>query len=880
MSKKNLTTKGVASLYYHIYETNKNYPSYMHLISVFVKDIKHARLDDIAYILHQLFINRDDKEGRFKFWACIKNRYLSEDHLYNALFELKEDPWKIDEGDKLVLESGFGGRLIASPGSKDNVDEINRAIKSKKYTVSKGGVPKYYLMSMLFFQDENKCDFIKIVCEHYNDDWERIAVFFDIVLVIIDKTDNMSLEIFNDEADKLYHFVKLPKELYAIFTINSKTDNKKGNKGTDEESQEDSVEESSDAQESETEEHSDKQQTDSDKGESSDNEDDDGGGKGGRDERDTGSQQSIPDEEDSGKGGRDERDDGSQQSIPDEEDSENGSSGEEGGDKNESGSDEDIPDDKYNKAIPMVDLTKEERKTIRDRIDGGENNITVCVRFEINITKGALRRLLGDEYLNDEVVNVYCQMCIRGMSNKDDIGFINSHDPKYKRGRNTGRIVLIVRNVNNIHWILICVDTLFKQIITFDSLRYVIEEEVAALREAYGNKYEIILRDKSIPRQKDGYNCGVFVCMYCNILCLYLSEYHGKMIPLNIFKVIDKMDLERMRSQIQLDILRDAVYPAKAKEEKEAVITFKYDDTIVIEHEGTEREIAIKSIIHQDDELDITLMDDTKIAPDDTFRKTDTVDFLTLTQRLAKNDIFIVGEYDTEEIQDSYIFEKGSQVKYQLVNGPEKKSVILKIINDYAIEFEDGDETSEINEKIGLEGDIKSFMPIRDHLNKGSTFIPTDTLEDRRRRLSDLSSPRALSEKIRLLGADRIRLHRVGGTEIPVFQVKEITILPPWTRKPTNTEGGVWCDFIGNLGSNKELKSYIETLVSEYSVNRNNEGYPNFTRALLYAGKNTYQVAMSNLTHITEDKINDLIEDATGEKEIKLVCTYLKTIFY
>ena len=856
MSKKNLTTKGVASLYYHIYETIKSYPSYMHLISVFVKDIKHARLDDIAYILHQLFINRDDKEGRFKFWACIKNRYLSEDRLYNALFELKEDPWQIEEEDKLDLESGFGGRLIASPGSKDSVDEIRRAIKSKKYTVSKGGVPKYYLMSMLFFQDENKCDFIKIVCEHYNDDWERIAVFFDIVLVIIDKTDNMSLEIFNEGPDKLYHFVKLPKELYAIFTINSKTDNKKGNKGTEEESQEDSVEESSDAQESETEEHSDKQQSDSDKGESSDSEGDDGGGKGGRNERDTGSQQSIPDEEDS----------------------ENGSSGEEGGDKNESGSDEDIPDDKYKHAIPIVKLTEEERKTIHDRIDEGRDNITVCVRFERDITKGALRRLFKDDYLNDEVVNAYCQMCIRRISNGNDIDFIDSQDKKYKRVGNTKRFVFIVRNVNNIHWILICVDTLFEQIITFDSLRYVIEKEVDALKKAYGNKYDIILRDKSIPQQKDGYNCGVFVCMYCNILTLYLSEYTDKKIPLNIFKVIDKMDAGRMRSQIQLDILRDAVYPDKAMEENEAVITFKAEDTIIIRHGGDEQETTIKSIVHQGAEWIITLMDDTKIAPEDTFRKKFTIDFMTLQRRLDKGDTFIVGKHDPNEIKEQYIFQKGTEVKYKLENESEGESIISNLGSNHHIELENGDVIQGYAYMIGLAGNDKSFMKSAEHTRRGSEFVPTHSPEERERVLKNTSGKRKIITKIgNDLSVDDIKIYQDGGKCIPVFKVKETIALPPWTAVPKKIDGALWCTFIDEPGNNPELTVYITNVVKDDTNNGNNLEYIKFTHTILYAGKVTYQLNKSELSDMSKDMIDSGIKN--NDPENVKVCKYLKTTF-
>lgn len=262
--------------------------------------------------------------------------------------------------------------------------------------------------------------------------------------------------------------------------------------------------------------------------------------------------------------------------------------------------------------IPNRPITAEEQDIIRKRIDGkGADNVDLLLGEKpgITITRNELRRLSGGGdpphdntlWLNDAIIDLYCYFCNQrypgstvyvhytqfytklmegGTYNYRKVGEIFN-----KRGRGEQvdilkqRALLIPVNINNTHWILCFVDMYYKCLYALDSLlgantSVVLENILRYLEDEFRDKKKIVLNrsewtvrpadTNSTPQQPNSYDCGVYTCMFANVLTAYFDRQakakEFRRVDMEIFDVIRASDMHRVRQQIQLDLLSGVVY--------------------------------------------------------------------------------------------------------------------------------------------------------------------------------------------------------------------------------------------------------------------------------------------------------------------------------
>jgi Ulp1 family protease len=93
--------------------------------------------------------------------------------------------------------------------------------------------------------------------------------------------------------------------------------------------------------------------------------------------------------------------------------------------------------------------------------------------------------------------------------------------------------IFIPININNIHWVLIVVDIIQRSIHYYDSCKAEMDEQLERLRniEHFMNDFEtkkrsskkssewsLHLNDMGRPQQKNDYDCGAFICLFCYLI--------------------------------------------------------------------------------------------------------------------------------------------------------------------------------------------------------------------------------------------------------------------------------------------------------------------------------------------------------------------------
>ena len=262
-------------------------------------------------------------------------------------------------------------------------------------------------------------------------------------------------------------------------------------------------------------------------------------------------------------------------------------------------------------------ITAEEQAIIADRIDKkgkdkGDDDVDLKLGDGpgITITKNELRRLSGTGdpphntlWLNDAVIDLYCYLCCKRdpastvfvfytqfymnlMGGGGKYDYLRAGEIFNKRGRTKAQVdilkqraLLIPVNINNTHWILCFVDMYYKCLYALDSLlgvdtavvlgnilRY-LEDEFRYKKKIVLNRSEWTVRPadtNSTPQQPNSYDCGVYTCMFANVLTAYFDRQakakEFRRVDMEIFDVIRASDMPRVRQQIQLDLLSGVVY--------------------------------------------------------------------------------------------------------------------------------------------------------------------------------------------------------------------------------------------------------------------------------------------------------------------------------
>jgi len=218
-------------------------------------------------------------------------------------------------------------------------------------------------------------------------------------------------------------------------------------------------------------------------------------------------------------------------------------------------------------------LSEEEEEKVQEALSeegSGEDILSEC--FNLQIKKDDIWRLRDCEWLNDEVINFYMEVlldrCKKSPAKLPKCHFFNSFfypllaKDGYSRVRKWSRKVDIFEmdkvvvpvHMGN-HWCLAVVNFREKRFEYYDSLGGSNSTCLKALRQYVKEEHkdkkkkEIDLSDwtdytpSDIPHQRNGYDCGVFMCKYAD----YVSKNQGFTFGQN--------QMQYFRKRLVLDIL-------------------------------------------------------------------------------------------------------------------------------------------------------------------------------------------------------------------------------------------------------------------------------------------------------------------------------------
>lgn len=191
------------------------------------------------------------------------------------------------------------------------------------------------------------------------------------------------------------------------------------------------------------------------------------------------------------------------------------------------------------------ELTEDHQGVIKRALYGGPRTDVVMSKFNISITRNDLATLIGDSWLNDEVINFYMNLLIERSEQRTDDGALRVYAmntffvPKLLSAGHSGLkrwtrkvdiftydIIPVPVHVGRVHWCMAIIDLRNQAIRYYDSM--------GTPNNAVLNALEQYLRDESLdkrkkpfdtsgfqkqnmhecPRQMNGSDCGVFSCMF------------------------------------------------------------------------------------------------------------------------------------------------------------------------------------------------------------------------------------------------------------------------------------------------------------------------------------------------------------------------------
>ena len=189
-------------------------------------------------------------------------------------------------------------------------------------------------------------------------------------------------------------------------------------------------------------------------------------------------------------------------------------------------------------------------------------------RFGINLVEADLKSLKPNQWLNDNIINYYLNLLVLNLNRHcylfntfffSKIGeSITSVDSWFW---DTNIFIyqfhLIPIHHNNNHWMLVCANLHQSKVLLFDSFHHMHPDILSKIKEFYQHQYVrcfgvglpaswTFLHAHSIPLQRNGSDCGVFVCKFAE---LHLREH--------ITYQFLSRDCGFFRKQILLSLLTD-----------------------------------------------------------------------------------------------------------------------------------------------------------------------------------------------------------------------------------------------------------------------------------------------------------------------------------
>ncbi|TMW62575.1 hypothetical protein Poli38472_005193 [Pythium oligandrum] len=239
--------------------------------------------------------------------------------------------------------------------------------------------------------------------------------------------------------------------------------------------------------------------------------------------------------------------------------------------------------DEVEAASGKRELPEELQQIVHDALYEGLHQDVLIQKYNVDITRRHLQCLLPQQWLNDEVINFWFQMLMdrdaelvkSGVLEKPSHFFSSFFYTKVSEGgynfinvrRWTRKIdlfsmdkIFVPVNVSNTHWCLAVIFMTEKRIQYFDSmagpgtkclevlLKYLHDEMQHKKQQPFDSEgWELVETVPGTPQQENGWDCGVFTCLFAD----YLSQ--------NLDLSFSQNDMEFQRNRMILRIVQGSV---------------------------------------------------------------------------------------------------------------------------------------------------------------------------------------------------------------------------------------------------------------------------------------------------------------------------------
>lgn len=191
------------------------------------------------------------------------------------------------------------------------------------------------------------------------------------------------------------------------------------------------------------------------------------------------------------------------------------------------------------------ELTEEHQGVIKRALYGGPRTDVVMSKFNISITRNDLATLIGDSWLNDEVINFYMNLLMERSEQRADDGAPRVYAmntffiPKLMSAGHSGLkrwtrkvdiftydIIPVPVHVGRVHWCMAVIDLKNQAIRYYDSMgtpnnpvlnaleQYLRDESLDKRKKPFDTSGFTKQNMHECPRQMNGSDCGVFSCMF------------------------------------------------------------------------------------------------------------------------------------------------------------------------------------------------------------------------------------------------------------------------------------------------------------------------------------------------------------------------------
>ncbi|CAH1390774.1 unnamed protein product [Nezara viridula] len=230
------------------------------------------------------------------------------------------------------------------------------------------------------------------------------------------------------------------------------------------------------------------------------------------------------------------------------------------------------PEEKYSPIIkPLPTLSKAAELKIKAALVRSPEHEVLTEKFNLKITRRDIQTLNGLNWLNDEVINFYMQLLEDRAQKTERYPPIHTFSTFFYAGlqsrghagmkRWTKKVnifekqLIIIPIHLHMHWCLIVVDLMKKEINYYDSmghdnndcLRHISNYLIAEHEVKQGSSLDLIdwkvQNIKNIPQQMNGSDCGIFACTY--------AEYCSRRAPFDF----DQSKMQYFRRKMIYEII-------------------------------------------------------------------------------------------------------------------------------------------------------------------------------------------------------------------------------------------------------------------------------------------------------------------------------------